>query len=344
MQSSDINKASQELILKIYRWRKHLIIVTGLAAIISAVVSFLMAPQYKSTAIIFPSRSFSVSKLLIEQNVGNQEDYMEIGDEDDAEKLLQILNSEAVRLRVADKYDLWTNWKIDKKGTYANHYMKLKWDDMVSFKRTDYVSVRIDVYDYVANRAADIANAIVEYADSVKNDMSHVVAVDAFKIIEEEYNSTLKHMNELEDSLQSLRKMGVLDYKEQVEAYTKSYAKAIEKGNESGAQRLAAKLKILEEHGGAYQHIYENLKKYRFKYPVIKAKYDEAQVNLTKVLPYKFVVDKATPNEKKAKPVRWLMVAFSTIGAFFFTLVLLLGIDRFRALKKMVASQEQNQG
>ena len=91
MDKQQLGNDSIQLLSKIYKWRKPLIIVTSTAAIISIVVSFIVSPQYLGTAIIFPSRTFSVSKLLIEQNPGSQEDYMEYGDEDDCEKLLQIL-------------------------------------------------------------------------------------------------------------------------------------------------------------------------------------------------------------------------------------------------------------
>ncbi|MFN8116920.1 MAG: Wzz/FepE/Etk N-terminal domain-containing protein [Bacteroidia bacterium] len=336
MNQSDINNESVKLLAKIYLWRKKLLITTLIAGVISIAVSFIISPQYKSTAIVFPSRTFSVSKLLIEQNQGAQEDYMDLGDEDDAEKLLQILNSSEIRTRVADQYDLWNNWQIEKNTVYSQHYLKLKWEDMVTFKRTNFVSIRIDVYDYVANRSADIANSIVAYADSVKFRMTREVAKQALDITKYEYNATIKRINELEDSLQTIKELGVLDNKEEIEAYSKSMAKAIEKGNESAQKKLQEKLDLLKKYGTAYDAVYADLKKYRLKYPIIKNKYDEALVNYNKPMPSKFVVDKATPNEKKAKPMRWLIVLISCTSAFLIALLYLLLTERFIELKKKI--------
>lgn len=301
------------------------------AFIISTTVAFLLAPQYKSVATIFPTRSFSVSKLLIEQNIGNQEDYMQIGDEDDAEKLLQILNSEQLKKLMADKFNLWQRWKIEK-DKYAEHYLKLKWDNMVRYKRTDFNSIKVEVYDYTANGAAEIANSITDCVDLIKEGMTKEVAQEAYNVIKEEYENTIIRMNQLEDSLQILRQYGILDYKNDVESYTKSYAKALEKGNSSGAKLLEEKLNVLKKYGGAYNQISENLRKYRFKFPVIKAKYDESQVNLNKSLPFKFVVDKATPNEYKARPVRWLIIFISTASAFLLTIVTLSMGDKYKSV------------
>ncbi len=335
------NNESIKLLAKMYKWRKPLIIVTLIAAVISTICSFLIAPQYKGTAIVFPARTFSVSKLLIEQNVGGQEDYMEFGDEDDAEKLLQILNSTEIRDRIAKEYDLWTNWKINEDNQYASHYLKLKWDEMVSFKRTDYVSIKIDVYDYEAGRAANIANSIVRYADSVKFRMSKEVAKQALDIIAEEYANTITRITELEDSLQKIRELGVLDYKAEMSAYSKAMAKAVSKGNESAIANIKVKLDILKKYGMAYDDVFENLKKYRFKYPVIKQKYDEALINYSKQLPSKFIVDKAITNEKKARPVRALIVLIPTISAFLIALLYLLFADRLIDIKKKIVLQSK---
>lgn len=333
MNKIDFNNESIKLLTKIYGWRKKLIIVTLIAAISSIAISFIITPQYKATAIIFPSRTFSVSKLLIEPSLGNQEDYLNMGDEDDAEKLLQILNSTEIRTLVADKYDLWTNWNIERNTVYSQHYLKLKWDEMVSFKRTDFVSIRIDVYDYVANRSSDIANSIVSYADSVKFRMTREVAKQALEITKEEYLTTINRIEELGDSLQVIKELGVLDYTTEILEYSKGMAKAIVKGNLAAQKQIQEKLDKLKQFGIAYDNTSSNLIEYRLKFPIIKNKYDEALINYNKALPSKFIVDRAIPNEKKAKPFKFLIVSLSTASAFAFALIYLLFMDRFAELK-----------
>lgn len=314
------------LIQKMKEWKKTLLIFTGSAFLISVLISFLMAPQYKSTSIIFPIRQFSVSKLLVEQNVGNQEDYMQIGDEDDAEKVIQVLTSESLKLMVANQFNLWERWKI-KNDQYGPHNLRLKWDNMVKIKRTDFNSIKVEAYDYTANGAAEICNGIVSLCDSVRRNMTQAMADKAFDIVKEEYENTIARMNELEDSLQILRNLGVLDYKNDVEAYTKSYAKALEKGNSNGIKALEEKLNVLKKYGGAYLHVSENLRKYRFKFPVIKAKYDDAIVNKKKYLPFMFVLEQGQPDEFKARPFRSLIVLVTCVSTFLFTFIFLLFRD-----------------
>lgn len=342
MNLPNTNMDTITLLAKLYKWRKKLIIVTATAATLSIIASFVISPQYKSTAIVFPARTFSVAKLLVEQNAGNQEDYMELGDEDDAEKLLQIYNSNEIRERIANEYDLWTHWKIPRDNPYSFHYLKQKWDEMVSFKRTDYVSIRIDVLDYQSDRAAKIANSIVAYGDTIKHNMRKQVAKQAFDIVEEEYNTYLANVQELEDSLQRIREIGLIDYKSEAAAYAKAMAKAVAKGDESAKNKLQVKLDIIQKYGMAYLDLQEKLKKYRFKYPVIKGKYDEAYVNLNKQLPSKFIVDKAVRNEKKAKPVRFLIVLVSTFSAFLVAFLYLLFAERFNDFKNKIISKSNS--
>ncbi len=337
MDQIEINNSSEQLLIKIIKWRKPIMVASIVAFIISTTIAFLLAPQYKSVATLFPTRSFSVSKLIIEQNIGNQEDYMQIGDDDDAEKLLQILNSDHLKRLVAEKFNLWQRWKIEK-DMYAEHYLTLKWENHVRYKRTDFNSIKVEVYDYTANGAAEVANSITDFVDDIKNDMTKDVAQKAFDLVKEEYENTISRMNLIEDSLQVLRQLGILDYKTDVEAYTKSYAKALEKGNSSGIKQLEEKLAVLKKYGGAYNQNSENLRKYRFKFPVIKAKYDEAEVNLKRSLPFKFIVDKATPNEYKAKPVRWLIILLSTASAFALAIILLVMSERYKVLKSKLNS------
>jgi uncharacterized protein involved in exopolysaccharide biosynthesis len=323
--------STKELILKVIQWKKIFLIASLLTILITGAIVFMMPKQYKSTAVLFAARQFSVSKLVIEANAGNQEDYMQIGDEDDCEKLLQILNSDALKLKVANAFNLWDRWKI-KDTVFSYHYLRLKWDDMVAIKRTEYNSIKVEVHDYTANGAAQLANGIADYCDSVKFDMSREVTSKVLKIVKEEYEHTLERMKVLEDSLQTLRKMGVLHYKEQVKAYSKSYAKALEKNDMTAAKRLEEKLDTLTKYGGAYQTMHDNLERYGAKYPDIKAKYDEALVNYNTTLPAKFVVEKAKPNEYKARPKRIIIILVALLATNLITLIFLLFKERFKNL------------
>lgn len=322
------NISATELIKKILQWKKQFLYITLVTGFIMGIVVFLIPKQYKSTVVVFPARQFSVSKLVIEANAGNQEDYMMFGDADDAEKLIQLLNSDALKLKVADAFHLWERWHV-KDTVFAYHYLKQKWEDQVTIKRTEYNSIKIEVHDYTADSAAFVANGIAAFADSVRWEMNREVSGKVLAIVKEEYDYTLLRMKELEDSLHKLRQLGVLHFKEQVKAFSKSYAKAIEKNDLQAMKRLESKLDTLKKYGTAYNNVKDNLEKYGSKYPDIKMKYDEAMVNYRAQIPIKFVVEHAIPNEFKARPKRMIILAISILAANFFGLFYLLFRERF---------------
>ncbi|MBK7817484.1 MAG: hypothetical protein IPJ60_07895 [Sphingobacteriaceae bacterium] len=71
-------------------------------------------------------------------------------------------------------------------------------------------------------------------------------------------------------------------------------------------------------------HVSENLRKYRFKFPVIKAKYDEALVNKDKYIPFLQIVEKGVPDEFKARPIKTLIVLITLLSTFILTFIILM--------------------
>ena len=84
-----------------WRWRKQLIIIGVAAAVLSAVVSFMIHEKFKSTVIMFPVQSNSVSKALLTEDVTGKQDILQFGEEEQAEQMLQILSSDEIRSRIA---------------------------------------------------------------------------------------------------------------------------------------------------------------------------------------------------------------------------------------------------
>ena len=107
------------------------------------------------------------------------------------------------------------------------------------------------------------------------------IAYDIVKKLEQQKNTTI------------LQQLSKARNAAEIKAYSKSMAKAVESGNQSGQKNLQGKLDLLKKYGVAYDDVYGNLKKYRLKYPIIKNKYDEAIVNYNNAMPSKFIVDKA---------------------------------------------------
>ena len=327
------NFDSTGMINFLYQWRKQIITLSIIAAIVSAIVSLIIEEKYKSTVIIFPASTNSVSKALISQNVTGKHDVMEFGEEEEAEQLLQVLNSDEIRDSIISKYNLMTHYDIDPDGKYKLTKLMKAYENNISFKRTKFQSVRIDVLDKSRDTAAFIANDISALLDSAMTRMEHERAIQALNIVKKEYNDLHEYILSMEDSMTVLRKLGVHEYEVQIEMYTKAYSEALAEGRKSAAKSLEEKLNILAEYGSAYVSLRNKIEYETEKMSLLRGKLKEAEVDATTTLPHKFVVNKAFPAEKKSYPIRWLIVVVSTLSTFLMTIVSIIALDSFKKLK-----------
>ncbi|MFM1876784.1 MAG: hypothetical protein RL266_2521 [Bacteroidota bacterium] len=317
---------SSNLLLFAVRWRKPLIIVTLAAAILSAIFSapVFITPKFESTVIMFPTSTASISKSLLAKNNVAKEDLLSFGEEEQAEQLLQILNSDEIRSKIVERYNLIEHYEIDTTDQYKQTKLFKEYDSNITYKRTEFQSVRIDVLDTDPQLAADIANDIAALVDSVKNRMQKERAFKAMAIAEAEYQEMKNYVKELEDSLNTMREMGVNDYESMSERFNEYYAKAILEGNTRAAEKLAEQLRILSKYGGAYVSIRDMLEHEKEQLSHLRAKYQEAKVDAEQTLPHKFIVNSAFAAEKKSYPIRWLIVIVSTISTFIIALLTII--------------------
>lgn len=317
---------SVDLILYLWNKRIPLIIITGIAAIVSIIVSLTIEEKYESEVILFPAATSSVSHDLLGVNIAKKT-IMNLGEDEEVEQLLQVLNSDEIRTRIVDKYKLMEHYEIDPTGKFPYTELYREFNNNIEFTPTKFMSVRIRVLDKDAQTAANIANEIASLVDTVRNKMQRERALEALALVEYEYNDFQAHIKRLQDSLTLIRKKGIVDYESQAEVLNQAYAQAILEGKNKAANTIQKKLDVMAKYGGAYVSLRDYLEFESEQLSRLKAKYAEAMIDATQTLPTKFVVNDAVMAEKKAYPVRWLIVVVSTFSAFVFTLLLLVIYD-----------------
>jgi len=315
----------------LYKWRKTLLVAGLSAVVLSAIVSspLFISPLYKSTVIMYPASGNSVSKSLIAETGSLKEDILEYGDDEQTEQLLQILNSNRVRDKVISRFNLAAHYGIRPGSKYYQSDLYYEFNRNISYRRTEYMAVKITVLDKDPQLAADIANQIADYVDLVKYDMQKDRALQGFKIVEAEYVAKQKELDVMEDSLTRIRELGVQDYESQAQMLNRQLAKEIASGNTRAVRNLEDRLKILATYGGAYVSLREKLLNEIKQLSFIKARYEEAKIDANSVIPQKFVVEKAFRAERKSYPVIWIIVLLSTIGSLLTAMLLIAIAERF---------------
>lgn len=326
---------SSHFIVYLWRWRKPLLIVSLGAALLAAIFSgpTFIEPKYQSSVTVFPSTTNSLSKALLPQKFSSRgQDILEFGSEEQAEQLLQILHSDRIRDTIIDRYDLMRHYDIDSSQRYARTTLYQTYDDNISFRRTEFMSVEINVLDTDPDTAAMIANDIVILLDKAKNAIQRQRAEKGLHIIKNEYRGLQREIKTLEDSISQLRRKGIHSYEDQSSVFSEQLATAIiEEGLNSAAVRnIENRLDTLAKYGSAYISLRERLSSMQEELSEIRSTYDQAKVDVEQDIPATFRVNRAYPAEKKSYPIRWLIVALSGLGAFVIGMITILIYDTIR--------------
>ena len=323
---------SKQLCKLLIDYRKPVIIILAVAALMAILFSspLFITPLFKSTAVLYPTSSNSISKVLISTTFSTDKDIMNFGEDEQTEQMLQVLNSNKVRDKVIERFNLMEHYEIDPNQKFPYTKLNKLYDSRIKFRRTEYNAVKITVMDSDAKLAAQMANDIAEIFDSTMNQMQKEVALKAFRIVEDEYFSLCEEMQMLEDSLNTLRKFGVFDYESQVEMLSQQLAIELGKGNSTGVNAIQKQLDILAEYGGASYAINERLDNDRLQLSLVKSKYEEAKVDATEFIPHKFVVTSAFTAERKSTPVRWFIVTVTVCSTFILLMLIIAVIGHYR--------------
>jgi len=321
---------STNLLITLYHWRKPILKVSLAAAILSAVVSLLMKDRYKSTVIIYAEQQHSFGAQLLESGGS---DLLTLGEERDAERLLQIINSDQVRNKIVEKYQLWDVYEIerDRKGVVA--LIAEEYSENVYAQITKFGSVEISVIDESPERARDMANDIALFTDSLANKLRSDRALTAFKHVENSLNIALDEVRVMEDSMKMFKDLGVYSYVDQIAALTEMYGTAIAEGHPERAQLLKDDMNRLSQYATACKNLERRLDGAYDKIGTLNKTFDLMQIDIESSIPSMRIVDSASASDKKKYPVRWLIVTLSTLSAFIFTFITLIIIDNFKKLQ-----------
>ena len=304
---------STHLLVFIYRNLKTLIAVGFLAAVAASGVSLMLDEYYESTVVMFATSQHSLGEQFFEETKKN--DLLAYGETEDAERLLQILNSHRIRNRIIEKYDLYTHYNIGPSEPGAMTDMALTYGSNVSANLTRFGSIRVQVLDTDPELARDMANDMAFLVDSVANSMRNERANEAYKLALGALAQTSEQIAQVEDSLATLHALGIYDFETQVEGLTAQYGMAVASGRSAAANTLKKDLERLGTLANGYNNLSAYLEAAYEQQSLLKKRVELMRVDAETQLSSSFIVDYASAADKKAKPVRWLIVVMTSVVA-----------------------------
>lgn len=304
---------STDLLQLILRWKKHLIIV-GLISLVGSILfssPIFIKPKFKSFALIYPSNLIAYST------------------ESATEQMLQLTQSYDIRDKIINTFYLFEHYDIDtlKNKTFKSEVYK-KYDENIIIKKTEYESMEITVYDTDPLIASRIVDSIVHYFDlkarSLQIEKSHEVMVIALDQLKNKKNQLDSMENLLHDYS---TKYGLLDYKSQSKEVTRAYMRGLTSNDSKVIKESNRIMQGLMDKGTEFNSINEHLWRLRGTYNDLKLIYENAYRDVYKELTYANVVTRPFPSDRKAYPVRWLIVLISVGSSLLLAFMILLIFD-----------------
>jgi uncharacterized protein involved in exopolysaccharide biosynthesis len=328
MEKKDLNLNEERNNLFLFIWQKRmpLLIFTGIAFVVSVVISLLITPLYLSTAIVFPAASSNVS-FSEQRNV--KAGAMDFGEEEQAEQLVQILQSARIKDRIVDKYNLLAHYEIEPNESNKNYKLNQEYNAHFTFSRTKYGSIQIDVLDQDAKLAAKMANDIVDLIDTVKNEMINERTKPAFEINKRKMLQLERERDSVLNILDSLSNLGVVS----TDIRSNLYQALVDSKSAGEKAEIQVKIDINRKFGSMYDALAHRRNEMIIKIEEFRVSYEQAESDANANFTHKFIVEKAVVADRKEKPKRMIIVLVSTLSGFIFGVFFLLIRQRIKELK-----------
>ena len=326
-QELNLTEEREKLLAFLFRRRKLVIGFTLAVSIAAYALSFLITPLFLSTAIVFPSKSSSVS-FYESRNV--KASSMDFGEEEQAEQLVQILQSSRIRDFVVSKYNLIDRYNIGSDDPNKMFKLSKAFEGHFSFERTRFGSIKIDVLDEDPKLASEMANAVVGLIDTVKNEMIQERTLPAFEITKRKKDQLDTEIQALLDEMDRLAKLGVVS----LDVRSRLFQALVDSKSSAEKEELRQKIDVNSKYGSLFDGLERSRNEKITKLEDFKVAYEQAESDASTKFSHKFIVQSAEVADRKDQPKRMILTIVAAIGSFIFIIFCLLILERYRELKK----------
>lgn len=302
------------------KWKLHLAIIVLAAVVLAAVFSspLFITPKFRSVAVVYPANISPYS------------------DETETEQMLQILQSRGIIDSVIYKFDLAKHYKIDSSYKYFYTTMMYEWSQNVNISKTTFDGINIEVMDKSPDTASLIVNSMIEFYNNKVRALHEGKFYEVVTMYKRAMDKKQNYLDSLEFKLFELStKYGLLDYESQSREITRGFLKTIDgSGSAINTEEVNRLKENIEKKGGELIILKELIEFEAENFVDLKSEYEKAYMDYDRKYSYTNVITEPYPSDKKAYPVRWLIVVLSALGAFFLTIIVILTLENYKGMKK----------
>jgi len=275
-----------ELIQYWLKWWKQIAVFCAIAIVLSVIISMpvFMKPYYSSRMVFYPANPANSDRSVLFSDGNVLTD--NFGSKDDINRFLAIANSKELVKYMVDSFKLREHYNdIEDPGYY---YVGREFSSNYKAIRNDLGAIEMEILDTDPELAAKMVRTAVQYVDHSYRNMLSANKRTTHGIMNSELHRKSKELSIMADSLSKLKKSSSYFYDKD--------------GNLIGDERL----RMLD---AAFQNLSMDVNSLF----TITSQYE---VSLAEKYPSIHIVEDAAVAEKKVKPVRWLIVLATGLGAF----------------------------
>lgn len=309
------NFFDNQRILDVIWKRKFHFIVVGIVAILLAAIfsgSTFIKPKYKSTARIYPTNNVAI-----------------LSEESETEQLLEIINSNDLKRKVFEAVKLDSVYGISKDNPQYLTEMFDLYNSNIKVSKTEFETVEIKVLDENPQVAKQICESIIDLFNDKIGTLYAAKYWEVVKITDNYLRNKTNELDSVSAKLQTLRnETGIISFSQQIEGVTEGYMLSLSKNSNSADSKFIKKQLDSFKEYGAQAYMLENkfvqLNRMVDSLAIVK---EVALIEANKDITYSHIVEHPFAADKKSYPVRWMIVAFSTLSAVFLALLVFLVLD-----------------
>ncbi len=208
---------------------------------------------------------------------------------------VEILSSNPVQQSLIIKFNLGEHYDIKKDSPYFNHLLLERYKQSISISRSINKSIQITVLDEDPIIASSIANELIIIADKHKSEIIHSNLRQAANSAKKSYLNKQNFVNQMSDSLKTLRDEGEVVWNLGEERKSGTY--------------INYEIQYLKELDQLY---------------AFKGRFEEMESLLNQEVPKSYIISNAIPSSKAVFPRKGLSALLMGVFA---SLIALIGIQ-----------------
>ncbi|HCQ29387.1 MAG TPA: hypothetical protein DIU39_03810, partial [Flavobacteriales bacterium] len=285
--------------------------IVGVVSVIAGVLfssPIFIRPRYKTEAVLYPMNLTPYSN------------------ESATEQMLQLLESNEITNALISDFDLYKKYEIDPAENGSRFKILKEIKDNIQITKTSYESVVVEVTDYSAEDAKAMVDSIISKVNKIAKRIEHAKAkaeLEALEIIKKQKGQTIKNLLD-SIKLYSIR-YDLLDYIMQSKEVTAGYMELLARNVRGKSYEEAMGLyKNLEKQGRKFHDFHHQLNLTREEYAQLEKEYDEALKKMKQDYTFTNVIVSPEVPDKKAYPIRWLIVVLVFVSSEIMLMALLM--------------------